>query len=223
MAESKIFKLKDGITDKDIASCVERFLSVEKELYAETVQTGEGYLVQAKESDSWKKFTGMSKATQVQIYPAADGVMVNIGAGKWIDKAGAATVGMLVFAPLAITAAIGAWGQKKLPEEIFNAIEKFIVNGGTSCILNMSTKPAVKDSEILCPECHVANDKNAKFCVGCGAKLVNCCPKCGSQISMGIKFCPECGEKMETEKHCPNCNVVVTVGQKFCLECGTKL
>ena len=30
MAESKIFKLKDGITEKDIASCVERFLSIEK-------------------------------------------------------------------------------------------------------------------------------------------------------------------------------------------------
>ena len=64
MAESKIFKLKDGITDKDIASCVERFLSVEKELYAETVQTSEGYLVQAKESDSWKKFAGGCSQTR---------------------------------------------------------------------------------------------------------------------------------------------------------------
>jgi hypothetical protein len=47
---------------------------------------------------------------------------VQIGAGKWIDKAAAGTVSMFVLWPLAITAGIGAWEQMKMPEKIFNYI-----------------------------------------------------------------------------------------------------
>lgn len=133
MADSKIFRLRDGVTIEGIGREVENFLRNEKDLTVEGFASSDGYLVQAKESSSWKKFTGLGQALQVQIIPSgAAEVLVNIGQGKWDDKVGAGAVGLLVFAPLASTSAFGAYKQNKLPAEIFACIEKFIMSGGTS-------------------------------------------------------------------------------------------
>jgi hypothetical protein len=51
---------------------------------------------------------------------------VEVGAGRWIDKAAAGTVSLFVLWPLAVTAAIGAWQQMKMPERTFAAIEEYI-------------------------------------------------------------------------------------------------
>jgi hypothetical protein len=44
---------------------------------------------------------------------------VQIGSGKWTDKAGIGTVEVFILWPLAITAGLGAWEQMKMPERIF--------------------------------------------------------------------------------------------------------
>lgn len=224
MADSKIFKLIDGIEVDMIARGIEGFLRDKKNLTTDSLKSPEGWLIQAKETEGWKKFAGMDTAIQVQLMPTGELLTVNIGSGKWIDKAGAATVGMVLFAPLAVTAAIGAWGQKKLPEEIFDFIERFIQSGGKSAIITMGASQALKDGQVLCPNCHIANDKGQKFCSSCGTKLVATCPKCQSDVPFGIKFCPECGSSIEPAKEgqtCSNCGSDIPVGVKFCPECGT--
>jgi hypothetical protein len=47
---------------------------------------------------------------------------VEIGAGKWIDKAAGGAVGMFLLWPLAFTAGFGAWQQIKMPDKIFEFI-----------------------------------------------------------------------------------------------------
>jgi hypothetical protein len=47
---------------------------------------------------------------------------VQIGAGKWIDKAAAGTVSLFLLWPLAITAGFGAWQQMQMPEKVFDFI-----------------------------------------------------------------------------------------------------
>lgn len=220
MAETKIFKLFEGVTFEMVGQAVEGFLRHKKGLTVDGVCSPDGYFVQAKnDSTGWKKLAGMDLATQVQIIPSGDNITVNVGSGKWSDKIGAGAVGMFVFAPLAVTSAIGAYAQKKLPQEIFNEIENFIMSGGKS----ISVALGVKEGEVLCPKCKTANSKNTKFCRNCGEKLVNKCPKCGADVSLGIKFCPECGSTMKKENHCPSCNAVVPDGMKFCPECGSSM
>ena len=180
-----------------IGKAIESFLREKKNMEAEFMQTAEGYLVQAKQAESWKKYVGMDSAIMVQIYPSEDKAIVNIGAGKWIDKAGAATVGMLVFAPLAITAAVGAWAQRRLPEEIFECVEKFIMSGGKTVTVFMDKKPVITEGQMLCPKCNTVNPNTAKFCVSCGEKLAKDCPNCGATLQQDAKFCPECGTKIE--------------------------
>ncbi len=127
MADMRIFHLKPGMTFEDIGMEVEDFLRYDKELTVERIVSSDGCFIQARETSTLKRFTGLGKALQVQIVPKNDNeVIVNIGMGEWADKIGAAAVGMVLFMPLAITAAIGAYGQNKLPDEILNCIEKFI-------------------------------------------------------------------------------------------------
>jgi hypothetical protein len=56
-----------------------------------------------------------------------DTLTVEIGAGKWIDKAAVGTVSLLILWPLAITAGIGAWEQMKMPDNIFDYIGSRLV------------------------------------------------------------------------------------------------
>lgn len=127
MADSKVFPLKARISVDDIARTVEDFLRDEKGLTVEGFASANGYLIQAKESSTWKKLTGLGNALQVQIIPGeAREVLVNIGMGKWVDKVGAAAVGALFFMPLLVTSAFGAYTQNKLPDEIFEQIENFL-------------------------------------------------------------------------------------------------
>ncbi|WP_261809803.1 zinc ribbon domain-containing protein [Levilactobacillus humaensis] len=224
MADSRIFKLTDGLDLEKVGQAIQNWLREKKQLHAEGMHTNEGYLVQAKQEDSWKTIVGMDSAIQVQIFNAGENqIMVNVGSGKWIDKAGAATIGMIAFAPLAVTAAIGAWNQKKLPEELFAYVEQFIMSGGKSVTVSMAASQGAHEGEVICPNCHAANKADAKFCASCGTKLGKECPNCHAAVGLDTKFCPNCGTDLNPkpeEKTCPDCQNVVSADTKFCPNCG---
>jgi hypothetical protein len=52
---------------------------------------------------------------------------VEIGAGKWLDKAAAGVVSLIVLWPLAVTAALGAWEQGNMPGRVFEFISKWVL------------------------------------------------------------------------------------------------
>jgi len=80
-------------------------------------------------------------------------------------------------------------------------------------------KPATKK----CPKCGADVPADAKFCLNCGAKLVETitCPKCKAEVPKGAKFCPNCGANLVLT--CPKCKAEVPPGTKFCPNCGTKI
>lgn len=82
----------------------------------------QGVLLQIKKRGGWRDFVGMSTSLNIVFDQSADTLTVEIGAGKWIDKAAIGAVSMLILWPLAITAGFGAWEQMKMPEKIFNYI-----------------------------------------------------------------------------------------------------
>ena len=226
MTESRVFKLPEGVDASSVGNEVENFLRGSKNLVTEGAKTPDGYFVQAKqqEGSTWKKIAGTTLATQVQIVEISDTITVNIGNGEWSDKIGAGVVGAFIFAPLAVTAAIGAYNQKKLPGEIFEHIEKFLLGGGQSIMMNSFTGNVARDNEIICPNCKSANGKGTKFCSNCGSPLTATCPQCGASVSQDAKFCNECGNPMSLpDKNCPKCGATVPADTKFCSECGKKL
>jgi RNA polymerase subunit RPABC4/transcription elongation factor Spt4 len=224
MAESRAFKLVNGVTINALGLAVEGFLKGTKGMVTQSSKTTDGYMVQAKaEADGWKKIAGMDQAIMVQIMEAGDAVTVTVGQGKWSDKVGAAAIGAIMFAPLAITAGIGAYQQRKLPEEVFTFVEKFIISGGQGIAITAVSGAVVNEDMVVCPNCKAVNPKGQKFCSECGTKLGKTCPHCGATVDGSPKFCPECGQSMVIELKCPKCGTACKEGQKFCFECGEKL
>jgi len=58
--------------------------------------------------------------------------------------------------------------------------------------------PSVLLQDASCPECKAPLKPDAKFCTGCGAKIVpKTCAECKMPLKLGAKFCASCGRKVE--------------------------
>ena len=132
MADSRIFQLRDNMSAVSIVDEIVHYLQFEKNMTPRVAENGDAFFIQADEDDNkLKKYTGMSKDIEIQVIRnGSDSVIVNVGHGSLADKAAAGAAGMLLFTPLVVTAAIGAYGQNKLIDEIFECVEKFILADG---------------------------------------------------------------------------------------------
>jgi hypothetical protein len=81
-----------------------------------------GELLQIKKRGGWRDFVGMATSLNIVFYQSGDTLTVQIGSGKWVDKAAVGTVSLFILWPLAITAGFGAWEQMKMPEKIFDYV-----------------------------------------------------------------------------------------------------
>lgn len=79
-------------------------------------------LVQIKKRGGWRDFVGMATSLNILFHQSDDTMTVEIGAGKWVDKAAVGTVSLFILWPLAITAGMGAWEQMKMPDRIFDFV-----------------------------------------------------------------------------------------------------
>lgn len=195
MSESRTFML-NGVDAQTVVDHLTDFLHGEKGMEVQSTRTPDGYILQAGQpKDTWKTLTGMRLATTVQIVITGEQMNVLIGEGQWTDKIGAGAIGLFVAWPLAITAGMGAFKQKKLPGEIFQEIERCILSQGKTGPVS-SAAPAAQD-KIPCPACQAMVPAGSKFCSQCGAKLSRPeCPACGAAVPAGSAFCPECGQKL---------------------------
>lgn len=195
MTETRVFML-NGTQVQDIVTRLEGFFRTEKGMDVQSSQTTDGYVMQASQpKDGWKTLTGMRLAVTVQMAVAGDQLNVSIGEGQWSDKIGAGAIGLFVAWPLAITAGMGAYKQKKLPSEVFQVIENTIMTGGQPVVVSGAGQ-AVADGMTLCPSCKAQLAPGSKFCNRCGAKLGQKCPNCGAEITADSAFCSECGVKL---------------------------
>lgn len=195
MNESRVFML-NGTEVSQIVTRLENFFRTEKGMEVQSSQTTDGYVMQASQpKDGWKTLTGMRLAITVQMAVMGDKLNVSIGEGQWSDKIGAGAIGLFVAWPLAITAGMGAFKQKKLPGEVFQVIENAIMTGGKPVVV-AGAGQTVAAGMIVCPNCKAQLSADAKFCDHCGTKLGRKCPNCGAVVKPDSAFCSECGEKL---------------------------
>lgn len=81
--------------------------------------------IQARKG-GWRNAVGLAVALNVGLRLRGESLVVEIGEGKWADKAAAAAVSMFVLWPLAITAGYGAWQQSKLPQQTFDFVRQYL-------------------------------------------------------------------------------------------------
>ena len=218
--ETRIFRIPPNMPVQAVASHVDHYLRANQGLQVQGASNGEECVLQCRqEKDGWKTVSGMRLATTVQITRTApDNINVTIGISEWSDKIGAGVAGMLLFWPLAVTAGIGAYKQKKLPEEIFRCIENYLISSTrpgqapqqTSSVNtaqqqntsgfapNQQAAAQAQPPALICPSCQTVCAPGSRFCNLCGAPLTKqTCPSCGEDITAGSKFCPHCGKPLE--------------------------
>ena len=195
MSESRTFML-NGTEVQSIAARLENFFRTEKSMEVQSSKTVDGFVMQASQpKDGWKTLAGMRLAVSVQMTETQGQLTVTVGEGQWSDKIGAGAVGLFVAWPLAITAGMGAYKQKKLPGEVFQVIETTIMTGGKPVVVTGAGQ-TVAAGMIVCPNCKAQLSANAKFCDHCGTKLSRKCPNCGADVKLNSAFCSKCGEKL---------------------------
>ena len=195
MNESRVFML-NGTEVSGIVTRLENFFRTEKGMEVQRSETTEGYVIQASQpKDGWRTLTGMRLAVTVQMTVMGNQLNVNIGEGQWSDKIGAGAIGLFVAWPLAITAGMGAFKQKKLPGEVFQVIENTIIAGGQPVVVTGADQ-TVAAGMIVCPNCKTQLSADSKFCDRCGTRLGRKCPNCGADVKQNSVFCSECGEKL---------------------------
>lgn len=195
MNESRVFML-NGMDMQKVVTRLEGFFRTEKGMEVQSSETTEGYVMQASQpKDGWKTLTGMRLAVTVQMTVMENQLNVNIGEGQWSDKIGAGAIGLFVAWPLAITAGMGAFKQKKLPGEVFQVIETTIMTGGQPVVVTGAGQ-TVAAGMTVCPNCKAQLSADAKFCDRCGTRLGRKCPNCGADVKQNSVFCSECGQKL---------------------------
>ncbi len=73
-----------------------------------------------------------------------------------------------------------------------------------------------------CPQCHMINEFDARFCEECGYNFEGekHCPNCGAKIvSPNADICEVCGEWL-LEGKCKFCYAELEEGAAYCAECG---
>lgn len=131
MKESRVFELNQ-VTAEQVLEAVTTFLRGEKGMEVQSVATPNGYLIQAAQADTLRTLSGMKLATTVELTVNGTQLNVTLGEGQWADKLGAGAVGIFLLWPLAVTAGIGAYKQKKLPSEIFEVVYRCTMGEPTS-------------------------------------------------------------------------------------------
>lgn len=236
--ETRIFRIPPNMPVQAVASHVDHYLRANQELQVQGASNGEECVLQCRqEKDGWKTVSGMRLATTVQITRTApDNINVTIGISEWSDKIGAGVAGMLLFWPLAVTAGIGAYKQKKLPEEIFRCIENYLISStrpGQAPQQTSSVNTAQQQNASgFAPNQRVAPspqtmppemmDQTIPQEAAQAQPPALICPSCQTVCAPGSRFCNLCGAPL-TKQTCPSCGEDITAGSKFCPHCGKPL
>jgi hypothetical protein len=111
---------------QDLISSTQNWLVNEGFEHQKLTTEEKGILLRVEKHGKWKKMIGMSTALDIVFHQIDNTVNVQIGAGRWADKAVVGAVSMVVLWPLAVTSGLGAWEQAKMPERIYEHIAMFL-------------------------------------------------------------------------------------------------
>ena len=118
---------------------------------------------------------------------------------------------------------VGLMGSMAVAGQLGNQMGQMF--SGINPQMQTAEPVAEKPATITCAKCGTSLPATAKFCFGCGEKVVNLadneiiCPVCGEKTQKG-KFCMECGAPLV--RTCAKCGTEIPTGAKFCPECGEK-
>lgn len=166
MAETRMYALGE-MSPEAVGTALEQYLTGAQNLMTQRIDAENRIILQCTgDGAQWKKYLGLDAALTVDLSVQGNVLTVAIGNAKWIDKAGVAAVGAILFSPLLITAGIGALRQTTLPDEIFRFIETRLHLARSTSYTRSQTATGP-----VCPGCGHVSRIGDVFCSKCGTKL----------------------------------------------------
>lgn len=125
MMQSRRFQCPNNLFP-ELTSAVQDWLAIQGFNCQRLQMEDGGIVIQIEKVGGWRKVFGMSTAVHIVFRQEEHILNVEIGHGRWLDKAAAGMLSVIILWPLAVTAGIGAWQQLKLPERIFEYLTEYI-------------------------------------------------------------------------------------------------
>ncbi|MBX7219326.1 MAG: hypothetical protein K1Y36_05235, partial [Blastocatellia bacterium] len=153
-----------------------------------------GQILQAQKDSALSTLTGQSSALTVKVMRESDGLRIEVGNSKWLDKAAVGLVGYALLPPLILLPIVGAINQFRLSEDVWEKVEAFIARcnayappptGGApypgsgygstyppppTYAASSYTPPPAQKPERSCTSCQASLAAGAIFCSRCGSK-----------------------------------------------------
>ena len=188
MTDTRKYSVNDSFALSGFSHSVEKFLQTTFKLDTQILNEGSHCMIQGREGASWKRLAGMDSAVSIKAELESCTLTVEIGNGKWLDKAAGAAIGWFLFWPALIPTALGAYKQSRIPGKTFEHIEQY---------LSQYRKDEVPMGieMVRCVSCQSETPVGANFCTVCGNELMGDCSSCGSKMQVGDIFCRNCGAK----------------------------
>ncbi|MCL1912871.1 MAG: zinc ribbon domain-containing protein [Eubacteriaceae bacterium] len=238
---SKMFPINPDVSLELLSRGIEQFLIQREGMVCQSFQTPDGYSIQTRKQDDWKKFAMLDNAMQVNVSIAGDYFSVSTGGAKWVDKAIAGGMGMILMWPLALPlltfSSVGWWQTRQLPEKIMEFVQQFLMSSGQSIYIPPAYENPYQPQEDSFAQYNAQAQKYeptppyAPQAPGFRApqygttqrEQEKTCPVCNALVPATSKFCPECGNSLEAPKFiCLACNAELDKEYKFCPDCGEK-
>jgi hypothetical protein len=173
----------------------------------QVLKGGEITIIQSRKETTITNLTGLSSALTVRFVPESNGIRVEVGVSKWIEKAAVGIVGLAVFWPLIVTSVIGVYNQQKLIQDVWRVMDDVAGvtsssdtgHGAWSTVAGY--KPGSWSEDVTCASCGAVLPAGVGFCARCGANLQKAhnCAACGVKNQPGARFCNGCGAKLESD------------------------
>jgi hypothetical protein len=192
MTETQSFSAPDLNLHHLAKAIVDWYRSQDFDVQQLDVQEG-GILVQAKRG-GWRNAVGMASALNVTLRQNRNNLLVEIGSGKWLDKAAVGAVSMVILWPLALAAAYGVWQQSQLPKRTFEFIQQYF-SANTASMASAPSPFGTPGIEAV-PANSVLTPTTASVGTVLPMAALQFCPACGKTVSDADRFCKSCGDAL---------------------------
>lgn len=184
-----------------------------------------GQVLQAQKETTLGALTGQSTALTIKMIPQAQGIYVEVGSSKWIDKAAVGVIGYIILPPLILIPIIGMYNQYKLGEDAWRIIDSFFARYYAETPAQPHQySPPYTSSYSSGPQ-YASNPypPNPPSQQSYSAPVQTPCVSCGAGLPVGAAFCSGCGTRVASGNPiCHKCNTTNTPGSRFCSGCGSR-
>jgi hypothetical protein len=122
--ESRIYQTRDLDFQKIGDSLVTEYQ--EKGFEAQHFGDSNLSIVQLKKENTLRSITGLNKALGISFQRTGDETLVQVGAQDWVDQIAVGAIGLILFYPLLITAAVGAVQQRNVVHDVLDSIDQLV-------------------------------------------------------------------------------------------------